>query len=164
MNDAEIITLHVDDHVDDVTSLEDKRKRTLGKTNASDLIDEIVYETITACSTREFVFHVDRVKVVEVEGEVVNAFTVLRKAQSVNAPLLPPSQATMDMTTDDVLYNKVLSWLERKGVGWSMVNVASRGREFVNSITTALFPLTSSMMEAMSDKHNARGPRYLFFL
>jgi hypothetical protein len=92
LNDAEIITtLHVIEHVDDVTSSRGNRKRTLGKTNAPDLIDELVYETITDCSTREFLFHVVPVKVIEVEGEVVNSFTVLRKAQSVNALLLPPT-------------------------------------------------------------------------
>ena len=68
-----------------------KAKKPLGKTNASYLIDELVYETITDCSTREFLFHVVPVKVIEVEGEVVNSFTVLRKAQSVNALLLPPT-------------------------------------------------------------------------
>ena len=97
-------------------------------------------------------FHVDHVKVVEVEGEVVNAFTVLGKAQSVNALLLPPPRATMDMNANDILYDNVLSWLERKGVGWSLFNGASHhGQECVNSITTALFPLTSYMREAMSD-------------
>ena len=34
LNDAEIITLHVVEHVDDATSSRGKRKRTLGKTNA----------------------------------------------------------------------------------------------------------------------------------
>ena len=68
----------------------------------------------------EFLFHVDYVKVVEVEGEAennLNAFIVLRKAQSVNALLLPPSRATMDMIAYDVFYNNnILSWLECKGV------------------------------------------------
>ena len=57
LNDAEIVTLHVVEHVDDVALSGGKRKRTLGKTNISDLIDELVYETITDCSTREFLFH-----------------------------------------------------------------------------------------------------------
>ena len=98
MNDAETITLHVVEHVDDVISSRGKRKRILGKTNASDLIDEPIYETITDCSTTEFLFRVDHVKVVEVEGDVVNAFNVLRKAHSANAIFLPTTRATMDMT------------------------------------------------------------------
>ena len=47
LNDAETITLHVVDHVDDATSSGSKRKRTLGKTNATDLVDDLVYETTT---------------------------------------------------------------------------------------------------------------------
>jgi hypothetical protein len=160
LNDAETITLYVVEHVDDVTSSGGKRKRTLGKTNATDLVDDLVYETMTDCSTREFLFHVVPVNVVDIESEVVNAFTVLRKAQSPDGILLPPPRATLDMTADDELYNHVLSWLQRKGVGWSMINVASNGRDFVNCITAALFPLTSSMMEAMSEPHNAGGPPY----
>ena len=77
------------------------------------MIDELVYETITDCSTREFLFHVVHVKVVEVEGEVVSAFTVLRKAKSVNALLLPPPRATMDMIADDVLYNNERPYMVR---------------------------------------------------
>ena len=75
LNDAETITLYVVEHVDDVTSSGGKRKRTLGKTNATDLVDDLVYETMTDCSTREFLFHVVPVNVVDIESEVVNAFT-----------------------------------------------------------------------------------------
>ena len=55
LNDAETIALHVVEHVDDVTSSGGKRKRTLGETSASDLVDGLVYETMTDCSLREFV-------------------------------------------------------------------------------------------------------------
>ncbi len=51
------------------------------------------------------------VKVVDIESEVVNAFTVLRKAQSADGILLPPPRATLDMPADDELYIHVLSWL-----------------------------------------------------
>ena len=97
LNDAETITLYVVEHVDDVTSSGGKRKRTLGKTNATDLVDDLVYETMTDCSTREFLFHVVPVKVVDIESEVVNAFTALRKAQSAERILLLPPRATLDI-------------------------------------------------------------------
>jgi hypothetical protein len=72
------------------------------------LVDDLVYETMTDCSTREFLFHVVPVKVVDIESEVVDAFTSLRKAQSADGILLPPPRATLDMTDDDELYNHVL--------------------------------------------------------
>jgi len=48
----------------------------MGKTTASsDLLDDVIYTTILDCSTMEFLFHVDPVKVAtDQPSEVVNAF------------------------------------------------------------------------------------------
>ena len=79
LDNAELIMLYIVEHVDDVTASGGKRKRTLGKTNATYLLDAVVYTTIVDCSTKEFMFHVDHVKVVDQPGEVVNVSTVFRK-------------------------------------------------------------------------------------
>jgi hypothetical protein len=129
----------------------------LGKTSAIDILDDVIYTTILDCSTREFLFRVDHVKVADQSSEVVNVFTVHSKAQSMRTLVLPPWD-TLNNTADDIFHNDVFRWLERKGVGWSMIDVKSEGRSFVNCITTALFPLTSPMIEAICDEHNSRGP------
>ncbi len=69
--------------------------------------------------------------------------------------VLPPPRNTLDNTADDILHNDILLWLERKGVGWARSEVNTKGKEFVDSITAAIFPLSSKMFEAMSDSHNA---------
>ena len=46
---VEIITLHVIEHVDETTSSEGKRKRAIGRTCATDLLDETVYSTMHDC-------------------------------------------------------------------------------------------------------------------
>jgi len=94
----------------------------------------VVYSTILDCSTGEFMFHVGHVKVVDQPSEAVNAFTVLRKAQTLKTLVLPPSRDTMNMTVDDILHNDVRLWLERKGVEWSMIDVKSQGQHTYHSL------------------------------
>jgi hypothetical protein len=53
------------------------------------------------------------------------------------------------------LHNDIIFWLERKGVGWSRAEEKTKEKDFLNNITTAFFPLTSAMFDAMRDKHNA---------
>ena len=115
-----------------------------------------MYETMNDCSTREFIFVVKPFEIPEGHVEVVNAFTVLRAAQChTGGIMIPPPRNTLDNTCDDILHNDILLWLERKGVGWARSEVNTKGKEFVDSITAALFPLSSKMFEAMSDSHNA---------
>ena len=155
MSNAESIKVHVVEHIDEVTSSGGKRKRTLGRTDASDLLDEGVYETMNDCCTREFIYEVKPVEVLLEDREVVNAFSILRAALSLDVIVLPPPRTTRNNTADDTLHNDILRWLEHKGVGWTRAEVHTTGKDFLNSITTALFPLTNSMFAAMSDKHNA---------
>jgi len=58
-NNAEFITFDVVEHIDEVSSSGAKRKRTLGRTCATDVLDESVYETMNNFSTREFIFVVN---------------------------------------------------------------------------------------------------------
>jgi hypothetical protein len=154
LDNAESIAVSLVEHIDEVTSSGGKRKRILGRTCATDLLDEGVYEIMHDCSTREFIFHVSPVEVREGDPEVVNAFSILRNAQTLGTEL-PPPRVTRDNTADDNLHNDVLRWLEQKGVGFTRADVQTIGKDFVNSITTALFPLTSGIFDAMSDPHNA---------
>jgi len=149
------ITVHVIEHVDEVTSSSGKRKQTLGRTCVTILLDENTYVTMRDCSSREFYFDVKLIKIPEGHREVVNAFDLLRAAQSLDAIFLPPPRTTRNNTADDCLHNDILIWLERKGVGWSRVDVKDHGENFLDNITTALFPLMTSMFVAMSEKHNA---------
>ena len=52
LNNAESIKVHVAEHIDEVTTSGGKRKRTLSRTDASDLLEEGVYETMNDCWTR----------------------------------------------------------------------------------------------------------------
>ena len=85
----------------------------------------MVYTIILDCSTREFLLHVDPVKVVDQPSEAANTLIVLRKAQSLKTLVLPPPRDTLNMTANDILHNDVHLWLEHKGVGWSMIDVKS---------------------------------------
>jgi len=125
LDNAELITLHVAEHADDVTAIGGKRKQTLGKTNATNLRDGVVYTIILYCSTMDFLFHVDLVKVVVQPCEVTHAFTVLRKTHFLRTLVLPPPRDTVNTTANDILHNDVRLRLERKGVGWSMIDVKS---------------------------------------
>jgi hypothetical protein len=60
---AETISVYAIEHIDEVTSSGGKRKRTLGRTDATDLLDEGTYETMNDCSTRDFQFHVKPVEI-----------------------------------------------------------------------------------------------------
>ena len=104
------------------------------------------------------------IEILEGHGEVVNAFDLLRVAQSLDAISLPPPRTTRNNTSGDYLHNDILIWLERKGVGWSRVDVKDHGKNFLDSITTSLFPLTNSMFVAMSDKHNAGKSLILLYI
>ena len=105
------------------------------------------------CSTRELIFHVSLVEVREGDPEVVYSFSILRAAQTLGT-IVPPPRVTKDNTVDDNLHNDIRRWLEEKGVGWTRAEVQTIRKDFVNSITTALCPLTSCIFDAMSDPHN----------
>ncbi len=85
------------------------------------MLDEGTYETMNDCPTRDFQFHVKPVEIPEGQREEVNAFDVLRAAQTHDIIELPPPRNTRDNTAGDILHNDILFWLERKGVGWSIV-------------------------------------------
>jgi hypothetical protein len=74
-------------------------------------------------STIKFLFHVDHVKIVDQPGEVINAFTVLRKAQSLHTLVLPPPREILNKIDHEVLHNDFFCLLERKFVEWSMIDV-----------------------------------------
>ncbi len=69
--------------------------------------------------------------------------------------MIPPPRNTLDNTSDDILHNDILLWLERKGVGLARSEVPTKRKEFVDRTTAAFFPLTSKMFEAMNDSYNA---------
>ena len=52
LDNAESINVNLVEHIDEVASSGGKRKRTLGRTCATDLLDEGVCETMNDCSTR----------------------------------------------------------------------------------------------------------------
>jgi hypothetical protein len=93
----------------------------------------------------------------------INAFDFLRAAASRESLVLPPFRDTADNTADDILHGDILVWLHESNVGWPKDKVQTIGHDFVNRITKALFPLTASMFDAMSDEHNA-GDRVLHVL
>ena len=153
LDNAELIDVCRVEHIDEATSSGGKRKRILGRTCATDLLDEGVYKTMHDCNTREFILHASPVEAREGDPKVVNAFSILRAAQTLGT-IVPPPRVTKDNTADDNLHNDILRWLEQKGVGWTRAEVHTIGKDFVNSITTALFPFTSGFFDAMSDPHN----------
>jgi len=156
INHAETISVYVTEHSDEVTSSGVKRKRTLGPTDATHLLDEGTYETTNDFSTRDFQFYVQFVEIHEGQREVENVFDVLRLAQTHDIIELPPPRNTRNNTVDDFLHTDIRIWLERKGVGWSRAEVTkTKGKDFLNNITAAFSPLTSTTFDAMSDKHNA---------
>jgi hypothetical protein len=77
INHAETISVYVIEHIDEVTSSRGNQKRTLGRSDAIDVLDEGTYETMDDCSTRDFPFHVKPIEIPEEQREVVNAFDVL---------------------------------------------------------------------------------------
>ena len=102
LDSAEVITLHVVD----ITSSGGKRKRILGRTCATDLLDDVVYAmTMNDCSSREFIFEVQAACSVG-PREVVNVFNVLLAKQSILV-LLPP-HITQNNNADDMLHNDIL--------------------------------------------------------
>jgi hypothetical protein len=76
-------------------------------------------------------FHVDFVKVVDQLEEIVNAFTVVRKTESMHTLDLPPSQKTLNMIDDDILLNNVLRRLERM---YTLVLVISTYKHHIHHI------------------------------
>ena len=76
-DNAESINVYLVEHIAEVKSSGGERKQTLGRTCASDLLDEGVYETMDDCITREFIFNVSLVEVREGGPEVVDAFSIL---------------------------------------------------------------------------------------
>ena len=122
LDNAESINVYLVEHIDEVTSSGGKRKRTLGRTCATNLLDEGLYETMNECSTREFILYVSPFEVRERDPEVVNAFSILKVAQTLGT-IVPPPRVTKDNRNDDNLYNDILCWLEQKGVGWSRAEV-----------------------------------------
>ncbi len=56
LDDEEAVTLQIVEHIDEVTSSWGKRKRPCGRTNATNLLDENVDETIQDAPRREFDF------------------------------------------------------------------------------------------------------------
>ncbi len=113
IDNAGSITVHIIEHVDEVTSSNGKQKRTLGRTFATRLRDENTHETMTNCSTREFYFDVKLIEIHEGHREIVNAFDLLRAAQSlIDAIVLPLPRTTRNNNADDCLHNDVLIWLE----------------------------------------------------
>ncbi len=116
LDNAESISVYHVDHINEVISLVDKRKRALGRAYATDLPVEGVYEAINNYSAREFIFDVSPIEVREGYSEVVNAFSILIVAQSLGT-IVPPPRVTKVNTHDDILHNNMLRWLERNGVG-----------------------------------------------
>ena len=66
-----------------------------------------------------------------------------------------PVYITKDNTADDILHNDILAWLKTSEVGGSRDEVNIIGRDFTSKITSAMFPIISSIMSAMSDPNNA---------
>ena len=124
------------------------------KITATRLLDDEVYDVMMDVPTRQFDFIVKVNESVASREGTTNAFQVLFAA-SRNYVELPPPRNTEDNTADDILHNDILLWLKESEVGWSRDEVNTLGRDFVNMITSAMFPITSSMMCAMSDRHNS---------
>ena len=108
LDDAEAVTLQIVEHIDEVISLGDKRKRTCGKTNATNLLDESVYETMHDAPTREFHYYVQP-GVQEQLRQVVDAIQFMGAAQSRNHRVLSPPRKTLDNIADDILHNDILT-------------------------------------------------------
>ncbi len=51
-----------------------------------------------------------------------------RAAQCQTTIMIPPPRNTLDYTSDDILHNDILLWLERKGVGWARSEVHTKGK------------------------------------
>ena len=122
---------------------------------ATILLDDEVYDVMMDVPTRQFdfIFKISE-SVASREGQFSNAFQVLFAA-SRNYVELPPPRVTTDNTADDILHNDILIWPKESEVRWSRDEVNIVGRDFVNIITSALFPITSSIMLAMSDANNS---------
>jgi len=108
LDNAKFITIDVVEHIDEVSSSGGKRKRILGRTYATNLLDKSVYEIMNDCSTREFIFVVKPVEIPEGNVEVVNVFTVLKAAQCRTTIVISPPRNTLDNTVDDILHNDIL--------------------------------------------------------
>jgi hypothetical protein len=139
-------------HIEDCTIGGNKKAV---KINANKIMDEEVYIVLRDVPTRQIDFMVKPVENIAASGIVVNAFDVLRGAKSRDRVLLPMRRATLDNTTDDVLHNDIITWLEKNESGWPRDEANELGRDFVNRLTAAFFPLTNAMFSAMSDVHNA---------
>ena len=70
--------------------------------------------------------------------------------------LLPHEWATTDNTADDILHKDiVIDRLRSNKVGWPRDEFDTTCRVFVNRMKTTFVPLTSYMVVATSDAHNA---------
>jgi hypothetical protein len=140
-------------HISECDSSGESRKRPFVKINASRFLDDEVYDVMKDVPTRQFDFTVKiKEHVVPEEGRI-DAFKVLF-AGSRNYVELPSPRITEDNTTDDILHNDIYAWLKTSEVGWSRDEVNTIGRDFTSKITSAMFPITSSIMSAMSDPNN----------
>jgi hypothetical protein len=156
---ADEIMVSVVQHIEDCTIGGNKKAV---KINASRMMDEEVYIVLRDVPTRQIDFMVKPVENIDAGSIVVNAFDVLRGATSRDRVLLPSRRDTLDNTTDDVLHNDIITWLEKNESGWPRDEANELGRDFVNRLTAAFFPLTSAMFSAMSDVNNAgMNPRSL---
>ncbi len=110
LDNAKAMSVHIVEHIDEqVTSSRGKRKRSLGRACATNLLDEGVYETMTLCCTREFIFDSVLVELSEGGSDTINNFSVLIAAQFMGT-FLPPPRITKDNTADDNLHNDLLRW------------------------------------------------------
>jgi hypothetical protein len=154
LDDANEINVTVMQHIDECDTSGVSRKRPFVKVIATRLLNDEVYDVMMDVPTRQFDLIVkNRESVASREG-FSNAFQVLF-AVSWNYVELPPPRVNEDNTADDILHNDILIWLKESEERWSRDEVNTVGREFVNMITSALFPITSSIMFAMSNANNS---------
>jgi hypothetical protein len=154
LDDATEIYVSVMQHVTECDSHGESRKRPYVKISATRLLDDEVYDVMQDVPTRQFDFVVRIREAAASTAGFTNAFQVLF-AGSRNYVELPPPRTTEDNTADDILHNDILAWLKESEVGWSRDEVNTVGRDFITRITSAMFPITSSIMSAMRDPNNA---------
>jgi hypothetical protein len=125
--------------------------------DCSAFLDFPISVPLTEVPTKLFVFKCYRP--VEERRPRVDPVVILMATQSKRSEHLPPVRERYMMHGKDIVYKDLRQYLQGQGARFLHDLCISVGDEFLNYLTSALFPLSLGVWKQINDEHNRGGAR-----
>ena len=121
--------------------------------NATTCLDVVLLSFINAFATLHFTFKIASKPNATPPMPTDNPFVVMRRAQVLFVSV-PPRLSHERMYANHHLYNDLIALLEMHELEWTIDNVFTDRKRFVDVMSKAFFQCTLATWNALNDKHN----------